>query len=564
MNNFSIHVKQYNCFDDVTIFDELKRVNVLIGRNNSGKSSVLDIVKQVVDLSYRSPKYKYNITHRLLLTERVLLDIKKKTELGVFNMEYIEEVHDDYLSWISERDDGMVVIGSSTPIKKKVVEKPKRKIASDNFWNYSFGDYLKNIHNPLEKKSFKRLSAERDITPEFGSNSSPIIKSNGNGVTNAVESYIHLSKLSEESDEIIKNKFLPALNEVFSQDGLFSDLTCKKDEKDKWEIFFEEKHKKPIALSKSGSGFKTVILVLAFLILVPEIEKKPLSDYVFGFEELENNLHPALLRRLNNYIYKLSVEEDFTYFLTTHSSVMIDQFSNQGDAQIVHVTQADGKSSCRVVETYTHNHSVLKDLDVRASDLLQANGVIWVEGPSDVIYLRRWLESYSNEKNIEQFVQGRDFEFHMFGGTLLDSLSLVKSDGKGEEEYKKLVSMFSFSRNAYVVVDSDAVKNSDGKIIDKSNFQKAKQYIKSQFDELSQNNANLGLWYKEGDTNIRTMENYLDESSLQLIKENSWTKKVAAQKITESWVKNKKLSDFPNNLENEIDTLYKMIKSWNS
>ena len=33
---------------------------------------------------------------------------------------------------------------------------------------------------------------------------------------------------------------------------------------------------------------------------------------------------------------------------------------------------------------------MLNDLDVRASDLLQSNGIIWVEGPSDRIYIKRW------------------------------------------------------------------------------------------------------------------------------------------------------------------------------
>ena len=50
-------------------------------------------------------------------------------------------------------------------------------------------------------------------------------------------------------------------------------------------------------VSHTGSGIKTILLVLVFLYLVPRIERRTLADYVFGFEELENNLHPALQRR---------------------------------------------------------------------------------------------------------------------------------------------------------------------------------------------------------------------------------------------------------------------------
>ncbi|SHU60945.1 Uncharacterised protein [Mycobacteroides abscessus subsp. bolletii] len=35
---------------------------------------------------------------------------------------------------------------------------------------------------------------------------------------------------------------------------------------------------------------------------------------------------------------------------------------------------------------------VCVDLGYRPSDLLQANYVVWVEGPSDRTYIRRWLQ----------------------------------------------------------------------------------------------------------------------------------------------------------------------------
>ena len=74
-----------------------------------------------------------------------------------------------------------------------------------------------------------------------------------------------------------------------------------------------------------------MILVLLNMLVMPAIEKKDPSQYVFAFEELENNLHPSLLRRLLAYIRKEAVEKSLV-FLTTHSSVTIDFFAAESEA----------------------------------------------------------------------------------------------------------------------------------------------------------------------------------------------------------------------------------------
>lgn len=215
------------------------------------------------------------------------------------------------------------------------------------------------------------------------------------------------------------------------------------------------------------------------------------------------------------------------------------------------------ESFSAVYKINNETHGLLDDLGCKGSDLLQANGIIWVEGPSDVIYIRKWLEMYANEYKKKAFKQGVDYEFQMFGGTLLDSLCLIKDDDSTEEEeFKKLVSMLSFSRNAFVVIDSDAVKKA-GKIIDKSKFQNAKQYIKNQFEEMK--NPNLGLWYKKDHTKIRTIEDYIPK---KFKPSRVGTKKLKAQDNIQVWDDQVKLSDFNHSLNNEIKTLYELIEKW--
>ena len=49
LNFIDITAKRYKLFDEVSIFG-LSRVNVIIGKNNSGKSSLLDIIGAAYDI----------------------------------------------------------------------------------------------------------------------------------------------------------------------------------------------------------------------------------------------------------------------------------------------------------------------------------------------------------------------------------------------------------------------------------------------------------------------------------------------------------------------------------
>ena len=195
--------------------------------------------------------------------------------------------------------------------------------------------------NPLTGLSFKRLRSERDIEPEEESNSCSVDE-NGNGATNIIQEYINNVDLRSD---FVENDLLNCLNEIFEPDTSFSrilvqHLTGLKGKH--WEIFLEEKSKGWIALSPSGSGLKTIILVLIYTLLIPRSENKKIDNYIFGFEELENNLHPALQRRLFLYLEKFALTNNTHLFITTHSNVVIDLFSNDKHAQLFNVAN-DGK-----------------------------------------------------------------------------------------------------------------------------------------------------------------------------------------------------------------------------
>ena len=225
--------------------------------------------------------------------------------------------------------------------------------------------------------------------------------SDGSGATNLIHRYINLSTLDSK---LVEKNLLNTLNEIMKDDAFFTDIVVQQIEIDGdtlWEIFLEEELKGRIPLSKSGSGLKTIILVLLNIFLVPVTLNAKLSKTIFVFEELENNLHPALQRRLFNYLKDWSIMNKVTVFFTTHSNIPINLFSSDKNSKIVHLTSNSNGTSSVTSESYQgYNFRVLDDLDVWASDIFQSNGVIWVEGPSDRIYLKKWINYYSRIINL--------------------------------------------------------------------------------------------------------------------------------------------------------------------
>ncbi len=486
MHNLAIRVKNYKCFKDETGFDCIRRVNLIIGRNNSGKSSLLDLIEIVVTGKYtvdtstwrgdQQPKIIFEAKIPETVTSKVFRDGTSGGYIGGNHGIYGRKYIDRNLRWTKQGNDknnAMILecddYGITPPLAKS-------------------GDYEKLLANkmpiPLEGKVFRRLYAERDILPEQSDPDNLVINNNGSGITNTIQNFINKSNLPSK---LVESSILIALNTIFSNDAIFTDIVCQLHENGNWEIYLEEENKGRIALSKSGSGLKTVISVLSCLILVPYLENKKLSEYVFGFEEIENNIHPALLRRLNDYIYSCSVENDFIYFLTTHSNILIDQFSKQSDAQIIHVSNSNSVAKCITTKTYIENNGILDDLDIRASDVLQANGVIWVEGPSDRIYLNRWIELWS-EGSLRE---GTHYQIVFYGGRLLSHLS-----AQVPEDVESCISILNTNRNAIILIDSDKKSKS-------TPINETKKRIKFEFDEIKSL-----CWITKG----KEIENYIPAS----------------------------------------------------
>lgn len=452
----TVFFKGHLCFQkDWVGFDRIKPINVIIGRNNSGKSHLLDLI-EALSLNTLSSR-GWQLRCRGVLDEESLI--------GAFP----RNVETSSLGGDCWQDHGRHLIGTeitweidSNGICTDIVSTKNLALGSP----YSGGSTnarianariseIKNIvRNPthhLNNKQFRRLLADRDIRQESSTNDLTL-GSEGTGASNIIRRFI-TSSIKEFPRDVIQVELLGALNEIFGNDGSFSEIQVQEHDDEEaegpqghWEVYLGEEKKGLISLSKSGSGLKTVILVLLNLLVVPKVEDNEKSEYIFAFEELENNLHPALLRRLLRYLEDYVLKEKATIFLTTHSSTALDVFGASENAQIIHVIHDGETARTSTVSAQFDRFEVISTLGARPSDLLQANSIVWVEGPSDRVYINCWIQLYSGGKLRE----GRDYQCAFFGGSLL---AQVQFRPPGEEAV--LANLFRINPNIVVICDGD-------------------------------------------------------------------------------------------------------------
>ena len=447
----SFKVKDYKCFasDEYQGFDQIRHINVLIGKNNSGKSKLLEALECFV---------KSGIQQYSDMSLQIEEPVEREALLKIFRTDisrgYIGRIFNNNLAshWN--------LVGqylAENQILIQLDEKGKKIYTDLSYFRLNADDQNLllnelqgiNVKNPFEGYKYLHLQAERDIKTEpidFNQNTFfDFIKADASNITSLIARMINdEGGIKQHWKEYIERDFLENLNKIVAPEIIFTRIYTMVNGSGRHEIYLEEANKGGIKLSDCGSGLKTIIATLTLLHIIPSITKG--SKFVFAFEELENNMHPSLERKLLLYIKDyIQDKKEMVVFLTTHSNVAIDLFGNCPDAQILKVCNDGYKSTVETVMTDESKRNLLDDLGVKASDLLQTNCAIWVEGPSDRIYIKKWLEMFNNGNKLEE---GLHYQFIFYGGALLSHYS-TQDDG--------FINLLKINKNSYVVMDSDKI-----------------------------------------------------------------------------------------------------------
>lgn len=446
-----LYARNFKSFGDLEQgLDRFERVTLLVGPNNCGKSALIDAIayackegKQKIALRGRSTPEGIReamILQKGQLSQPILDEVSKRLRArgkqllpSLRSAEALVCVHDN-------RPDSYVKISGLTEEVENLLERVQfARVVAQQMPRY-LSDYR-----------LVRLRSDRDIRKERASESTAIAET-GEGFTNVVRRLLHRRDMSAE---LVEDGILSHLNQILGPTSSFSRIVClstgPEGDGAEWEIcLVPAEGGDPIPLSESGSGLKTIILVVGLLLFsgLPELgNAHRRTRFIFALEELENNLHPAVLRRLIRFVVRFVRMCGAHLVLSTHSSVEIDLLASMEDCQVVHVDRTEGCTRCRRVTTAIAVGDILDDLDIRASDLLQSNSVIWVEGPSDRIYMKAWIEAVD-----PRLIDGVHYLCVSYGGRLLAHLRA------GESEATDAMDLLRVNRQTVVLMDSDRRK----------------------------------------------------------------------------------------------------------
>lgn len=463
----------------------LSRINVFIGPNNSGKSRFLREVFKVKILKIKFTKSEIDNlekSYRSFASYWIKNPNESKQTLYNLRKYFFYSNTTDLERWITDTLQSLPKDNISSPEKdfvrqelikvhKQVNDNYTKKTPkstyipilrglrplenngdfkfthSDLYTERSCNDYFTNVLNPLIPKVY---DGKREISMPQGKSIYT-----GLNIYNDVKSKL----LGDRKDREQIRKFENFLSSYFFNNK--SITLIPKEGKDVLQLGIEGEIEERL-IYEVGDGIQALITLLYPLFINADQE----NTLVF-IEEPELNLHPGM-QRIFLEVLKSDAFKNFQFFFTTHSNHFLDMSFEQDSDISVYRFKKNSETEYEVKNLSNPDDNLLQDLGVRNSSVFLSNCTIWVEGITDRLYLKKFLEVYENHEEAQspyfkRYREDLHYAFVEYAGSNITHWDF--SEDSDPEKIKAL----SLNQNIFLIVDSDCDENGEKKKAERHN-----------------------------------------------------------------------------------------------
>jgi len=293
-----IQIQNYKCFNSLEI-DNLKRVNLISGKNNIGKTALLE----AIELFVSSQKIYDVIINIINLLSR------RQNKNRVSN----NEIEFDLINY---KNDSLKI-----EIDKKILQ---IKFIEPNL-SQNFDIYIDNeeiLPEPILEITFNNETQKFPISRLINKKLSfhyreESLKQKVNFISSSTVNEKDIAIFYGNLVDLNKEEFLDKSLQLFDNNFLaLKQKTTKRDTILKLKVKNQEK---PILLSSLGEGINRFIAILCAIWASKD-------GYLF-IDEIENGIHYTNYDKLWNIIFQASKEADCQIFATTHSKECIESYN---------------------------------------------------------------------------------------------------------------------------------------------------------------------------------------------------------------------------------------------
>lgn len=432
-----------------------KKVNVIVGANNSGKSTIIDAIRIALQVGkYKKSKY-ISIDDFRDVDKEIKIDLKFYCPASVTGLPELKTFEKD--------ESGKRCAYLNLHVVYYITKGGQVK---QRFWGGNSGGRVPD-DDALDIFSFDYLGALRDATSALRPSTTSKI---ADLLLNLRTAKVDRQKIETVYGDAQKDAEVVRLvgEASTSVDAHLGEIALKHDrfgvQLQPLPPVFEEivgsfemkllmsKIQSPV--SQNGLGYNNILYASTVLGHVQTTKKHDNDRYhALLIEEPEAHLHPQLEDSFFSYLASLSNDVGSQVIVTSHSAI-ISSATHIDNLIVLHkseeATEAINVSSIDLEPT--EKRKITRYLDVTKSRLFFAKSVIFVEGMTEALLMAKLADAHLGEKD----------------SLLNHGIEIVDIDGVSFEPYAKLFNNknYSLPMKAAIITDKDSYTDDESKYHD--------------------------------------------------------------------------------------------------